>query len=173
MAQVALVPPDNHTKAPTTRDENAESGNSFKRTIDAINAMLTELYNSIAGIVAYNTAGRVSAKYTKNVTAGATTAAAGDLTGAVNVNAEFSAVGAANLTTRTAAQMFADAGAIAGQSYELAIMNSSAGVTTLVGGTGVTITGTATVSAGAMRFYAITFNTATTMTFQNIGSGTI
>ncbi|MFA5951492.1 MAG: hypothetical protein WC807_14530 [Hyphomicrobium sp.] len=44
MAQTTLIPPDSHTKLPTTRDENAEEGNSFKRTVDAINAMLDDLY---------------------------------------------------------------------------------------------------------------------------------
>jgi hypothetical protein len=44
MTQTTLVPPDSHTKLPTTRDENAESGESYKRTIDKINAMFTGLF---------------------------------------------------------------------------------------------------------------------------------
>lgn len=44
MSQTTLVPPDSHTKLPTTRDETTEDGNSFKRTVDYINAMMTELY---------------------------------------------------------------------------------------------------------------------------------
>jgi hypothetical protein len=52
MAQVTLVPPDSHTKAPTTRDENAESGWSFKRVVDAINTMFTELYAAVAANLA-------------------------------------------------------------------------------------------------------------------------
>lgn len=44
MAQTTLIPPDSHTKLPTTRDENAEEGNSYKRTVDYINTMMTELY---------------------------------------------------------------------------------------------------------------------------------
>lgn len=52
MAQTTLVPPDSHTKLPTTRDENAEEGNSYKRTVDYINAMMTELYTLVSGISA-------------------------------------------------------------------------------------------------------------------------
>jgi len=44
MAQETLVPPDSDVKLPTTRDQNSESGWSFKRIVDAINTMLTELY---------------------------------------------------------------------------------------------------------------------------------
>lgn len=46
MTQTTLVPPDSHTKLPTTRDENAEAGWSFKRVVDAINEMFTELYGN-------------------------------------------------------------------------------------------------------------------------------
>jgi hypothetical protein len=44
MSQTTLVPPDSHTKLPTTRDENSEAGWSFKRIVDYINTMFTELY---------------------------------------------------------------------------------------------------------------------------------
>ena len=46
MTQTTLIPPDSHTKSPTTRDENAEAGWSFKRIVDYINAMFTELYGN-------------------------------------------------------------------------------------------------------------------------------
>lgn len=52
MAQTTLIPPDSHTKLPTTRDENAEEGNSYKRTVDAINTMMTEIYALVSGISA-------------------------------------------------------------------------------------------------------------------------
>lgn len=113
------------------------------------------------------------AKYTKNTTSGGTTAAAGDLTGALIVRAEYSAVGAANLTTRTAAQMIADAGNVqTNDSYALRIINTSGGTTTLVAGSGVTITGTATMATNTWREYNVTFTGASTMTFQNVGAGT-
>lgn len=44
MAQTTLQAPDSHTKLPTTRDETAEDGWSFKRIVDAIGEMFTELY---------------------------------------------------------------------------------------------------------------------------------
>lgn len=113
-----------------------------------------------------------AAKYTANATAGATTAAAGDLTGAAYVNALYSAVGAANLTTRTAALMIADAGLVVGQTYMLNIANSNAGTTTLVGGTGVTITGTATIAQNTTRQFMVKVTAAATMTFQSVGTGT-
>lgn len=46
MSQTTLVPPDSHTKLPTTRDENTEAGDSYKRTVDYINTMFTELYGN-------------------------------------------------------------------------------------------------------------------------------
>lgn len=50
MAQTTLIGPDSHTKPPATRDENAESGWSFKRVVDAINTMFAEVYASFATI---------------------------------------------------------------------------------------------------------------------------
>lgn len=115
-----------------------------------------------------------AAKYVKNTTVGATTAAAGDLTGAAYVSAEYSAVGAATLTTRTATQMFNDTGNVQpGDSYTLEITNTSAGTTTLAGGTGVTTTGTMTLATNTTRRFNVKFNTATTVTIQSVGVGTI
>lgn len=100
--------------------------------------------------------GIAAAKYTKNTTVGATTAAAGDMTGAEYVSLEVSAVGAATYTSRTAAQMIADAALQPGDSYTLEVYNSSAGTTTIAGGTGVTVTGTATLAtATASRFNVV------------------
>lgn len=113
-------------------------------------------------------------KYAANATSGTTTAAAGDLTGAQNVFLTLSAVGAANFTTRTAAQMYGDMSNIRpGDTYFCRILNTSGGTTTLVGGTGVTITGTATISAGAFVDWAVTVTSASAITFQRVGSGTV
>lgn len=114
------------------------------------------------------------AKYTLNAASGATTAAAGDMTGAYYVVAEYSAVGAAALTTRTATQLFADNSAFTdiGDSYILRIKNSSGGTTTLTAGVGVTITGTATLATNTTRDFAIKFTSATAVTFQEVGVGT-
>jgi hypothetical protein len=113
-------------------------------------------------------------KYTKNTTAGVTTAAVGDLTGAAFVCAEYSAVGAANLTTRTATQMFNDMGNVqAGDSYMLQITNTSGGTTTLVAGTGVTLTGTMTMATNTTRMFNVKFTSATALVIQSVGVGTI
>jgi hypothetical protein len=117
--------------------------------------------------------GPATAKYTKNTTSGATTAAAGDLTGALMVFAEYSAVGAANLTTRTAALMFTDAGNVqANDTYTLRIVNSSGGTTTLVAGTNVTLTGTMTMATQTWREFLVTFTDSTHLTIQSVGTGT-
>jgi hypothetical protein len=115
------------------------------------------------------------AKYTKNTTAGATTAAAGDLTGigVAYVQAEFSAVGAANLATRTATQMVADGALQVGDSYVLEITNTSGGTTTLTAGTGVTLTGTMTMATNTTRRFNVLVTAATTLTIQSTGVGTI
>lgn len=162
MARTVIAAPLNNAQELNTGD-SIERGVHPKELVDSINTMTSDLYGAVAA----------GAKYTKNTTVGATVAAAGDLTGAFNVVAEYSAVGAAALTTRTAAQMFADAGAVVGQSYEVEIMNSSAGTTTLTAGTGVTLTGTMTIAAGTARWFVVTFNSATTLTIQNVGSGSI
>jgi hypothetical protein len=161
VTQQTLNPPPVYS--PFTTGDASDKGDPPNALVVKLQAMLTELYSKATTFT----------KYTTNAASGAATAAAGDLTGAQSVVANYSAVGAANLTTRTAAQMFADAGAIVGQTYEVEIMNSSGGTTTLVGGTGVTINGTATIAAGTARWFAVTFNSATTMTFQNLGSGSI
>ena len=79
-------------------------------------------------------------------------------------------------TTRTAVQMFAeDATAFVNQRYTLRICNSGAGTLTLAGGTGVTVTGTATVATTTFRDFNCTYGgtpTAPTLTITNIGTGT-
>ena len=129
---------------------------------------------TITGIAGGANAQLPSAKYTKNPTPGATTAAAGDLTGANVVQAEYSAIGTANLMTRTAAQMFADiSNCQAGFSYVLEIMNTSGGTITLVGGTNVTLVGTMTMAANTTRRFNVMFTSATACTIQNMGTGTV
>lgn len=114
-----------------------------------------------------------SAKYTKNTTVGATTAAAGDLTGAAYVQAEYSAVGAANLATRSAAQMIGDAGLLVGESYVLEITNTSGGTTTLTAGSGVTLTGTMTMATNTTRRFNVRVTSDAALTIQSTGVGTI
>lgn len=163
MAQQNLVaPPFN---APFNTSDSAEKGDTPTQHVAKQQANNVELYGKL----------NVAAKYSTNAASGATTAAAGDLTGATDTICNYSAVGAANLTTRTAAQMIADAGLVVGQTYVVEIMNSSGtGPMAVIGGTGVTISGsTTTIAAGIARWFMVTVNSLTTMTFQNLGSGTI
>lgn len=128
----------------------------------------------VAGAWRFSTSAGAPAKYVKNTTAGATTAAAGDMTGAAYVSAEYSAVGAAALTTRTAAQLFADQpNAQPGDSYTLEITNTSGGTTTLTAGTGVTLTGTMTMATNTTRRFNVKIVDATHVTIQSVGVGTI
>ena len=58
------------------------------------------------------------------------------------------------------------------RTYLLRIYNSGDNTITLTGGTGVTITGTATIATAKFRDYIVTFDSATTLTMQNVGNGT-
>lgn len=158
----------------------------FPGTGDAINSLSANIavrinagttvafWCSVTGTWHMSPAPLPAAKYTKNTTSGATTAAAGDLTGAAFVCAEYSAVGAANLTTRTATQMFNDMGNVQpGDGYMLQITNTSGGTTTLVAGAGVTLTATMTMATNTTRMFNVKFNSATTLTIQSVGVGTI
>jgi hypothetical protein len=160
MVQQTLNPPP--VTSPFTTGDSSEKGDTPNALVIKLQAMMNELYSkALAG-----------AKYVTSAVAGPATAAAGDLTGALTVNAIYSNIGANNLTTRTAAQMIADAGLVVGQSYELGIGNTNAGTLTLVGGTGVTISGTATIALNVLRWYVVTVTGAAAITIQNTGSGT-
>ena len=61
-----------------------------------------------------------------------------------------------------------------GFSYKLRVINESSGAFdwTVAGGTGVTVTGTATVAQNTWREFLVTIATATTITMQSTGTGT-
>lgn len=81
--------------------------------------------------------------------------------------------GATAMTTRTAAQIIANIPNFqVGNSYILRVYNTNAGTLTLTGGTGVTITGTATIATNVYRDYNVSMTGAATITMQNLGSGT-
>lgn len=50
MAKINLVGPDSYTKSPATREETPENGWSFKRIVDALNTMMTEVYAAVGAI---------------------------------------------------------------------------------------------------------------------------
>jgi len=112
-----------------------------------------------------------NAKYSTAALSGST-ASAGQLTGAKFVVMNNSGANPGTYTTRTATQMFADTpNAQVGQSYVVRLKNGQAtGNLTLAGGTGVTAT--ATILPNTWRDFLVTFDTATTMTFQSLGTGT-
>jgi hypothetical protein len=115
-----------------------------------------------------------AAKFTLNVTAGVQTAAQGDMTGAAVVTVQYTLVGAAALTTRTATQLIADAGLAGlgiGDSWMVEIENTNAGTITLTAGAGVTLTGTATIATTISRRYVVTITAAGAVTFQMVSSG--
>ena len=78
------------------------------------------------------------------------------------------------LTSPTAAAIIASQPTLnIGGSYYLQIVNSNSGTATIAGGTGVTISGTATLATNTTRSYVVTITSATTVTFTNVGSGTL
>lgn len=96
---------------------------------------------------------------------------AGNITGALFVNFLNTGTTPGTLTTRTAAQMFADHGAAVGDTYMLAIRNGSGSANTLTlgDGAGVTLTGTMTIAQNVTRLFHVTFVSATTVTIQSMG----
>jgi len=115
--------------------------------------------------------GQLPATQYTSISAGNGTLAAGNMEGAADVTLASS--GATAMTTRTAAQIIANIpNAQTGMSYRLRVYNTNAGTLTLTGGTGVTITGTATIATNVWRDYYVTITGASTITMQNLGSGT-
>lgn len=57
--------------------------------------------------------------------------------------------------------------------YRLRVLNSNGGTLTLTAGTGNTITGTATLATNTYRDYVVTITSPATVTYQNVGSGSI
>lgn len=95
-----------------------------------------------------------------------TTASAGQLSGSSIVIMINTGATPGTYTTRTAAQMISDSNLQVGQTYLLFLSNNQGtGTLTLAGGTGVTVSGTATVGTNVGRFFVVTVNSATTMTF--------
>lgn len=98
-----------------------------------------------------------------------TTASAGQLSGSTVVIMFNTGATPGTYTTRTAAQMISDSNLQVGQTYLLLLGNNQGtGTLTLAGGTGVTVSGTATVAANVGRLFVVTVNTATTMTFTGV-----
>lgn len=127
---------------------------------------------AVAGMWNSTPVGFVAAKYTTGTTA--TTFAAGQLTGAGNVNYANTQATPGSIATRTATQMFTDDPyARVGASYVLRIINAQGtGTLTVTAGSGVTLTGTATVAINTWREFIVTYTTATALVIQNNATGT-
>lgn len=105
-------------------------------------------------------------------------ATTGQLAGAQLVVLELTGVLAAgaNITTPSATDLEATLpGALVGQSWVVRLVHSGSGAFawTLVGGTGVTVAGTATVAQGDWREWLVTLTGAAAITMQSIGGGTV
>ena len=143
-------------------------------TFNDTGILLGAVANALVDLPSGAATGQIAAlRFNTDAASGATTAQAGHLSGSAITVATYSAVGAANLTTRTAVQMVADSTLTTGSTYLVAIRNTSGGTTTLVGGTGVTISGTATMATNTYRLFAVTVQSATALTFTSIGSGSV
>ena len=99
-----------------------------------------------------------------------TTAAAGQLSGSAICVMNNSGSTPGTYTTRTAAQMVADAGLALGSPYLLLLVNGQGtGSITLAGGTNVTISGTATVAPITARLFLVTVTNIITPTITIAG----
>lgn len=118
--------------------------------------------------------------YTNTATAAVTVLAAQLMMGDLVVLNMTGTLGAgANLTTDTASNMAVNLpnyslAATATASYVLRIINSSSGAFswTVVAGTGVTLTGTATIAQNTWREFLVTISGGNAVTMQSIGTGT-
>jgi hypothetical protein len=126
-------------------------------------------------------ASQTSYNYSTNTATSATTLLAASLTGAADevvLNMTGTLGAGAVATTDTAANIIAaipQAQRYPGATYKLRIINSSSGAFawTVAGGSGVTVTGTATVAQNTWREFMVTLgSTLTTVTLQSIGTGT-
>lgn len=82
---------------------------------------------------------------------------------------------AATLTTDTAANILkAIPEVYVGQTYKLRVINESTGAFawTVAGGTGVTLSGTATIAQNTWRDFVVTVSSLTAVALQSVGTGT-
>lgn len=144
----------------------ANSSNEFLVTFSAAGAI------TMYGMTSISTPELPTTQLVTNATSGAATAAVGDISGAGFCNLILTAVGAANYTTRTGAQMATDVpNLIVGMSWMVAIRNTNAGTTTVVAGaSGVTINGTATIAQNTTRLFQVAYTAASTFVIQSMGT---
>ena len=126
------------------------------------------------------TAAQPNAAYNTNTATAATTITAAQMTGGfsdVALAMTGALTAAANATTDTAANILAAipvSQRYIGFTYVLRVINESSGAFawTVVGGTNVTVTGTATVAQNTWREFLVKIATVSTITMQSVGTGT-
>lgn len=108
--------------------------------------------------------------------AGPATLQPGDISGAALVSLMSSNAAPGTLTTRSAAQMFVDAGINAVgdnlSAWRVRITNTGAGTLTLAAGAGVTLTGTATVPTNTWREFVVQVTAVNALTMTATATGT-
>lgn len=129
---------------------------------------------TMTGLGSLKQANLPNAKFTTNST-GTQTLAAGQITGAGYVVWQNTHDTTGAILTRTATEMFADTpNAHTGFSWMLLVVNEGdVNPITITGGTGVTITGTATVVNKTTRLFHCIFPSSSTMTMTSVSKGTI
>lgn len=118
-----------------------------------------------------------NAKYNINTSTTSSTLTAANISGAFDVvlNLTGTLGGAANATLPTVQALIAGLkNAVAGQSYNLRIINSSSGAFawTVLTNTGWTLGGTMSINQNTYRDFIVTFGAANTATLQAVGTGT-
>lgn len=169
MAQQVVGVPAGDWAVPNLRQPSASNPENWFSLCTKLNANFAELYAGGGGALAN--------QYNALINTASFTATAAEMASAqVNVmDLTGTLAGAANVTTDTAAALFAALpNAKAGSTCRLRIINNSSGAFawTLVGGTGVTIDGTATINQHTYRDFLVSVVSAAAVTIQNIGSGT-
>ncbi len=97
---------------------------------------------------------------------------AGDMEGADFCVLNASTQATPTFTTRTATQLAANIPNLEiGESYVLRVVNANSGTATMAGGTGVTISGTATLATNTWREFLMTYTALNTFTMVSIGTG--
>ena len=102
-------------------------------------------------------------------TAATSTAVAGNMEGAYEVALTASGQAAVSLTTRTADQIIAGIpGAQVGETWRFRVINNNSDTLTLVKGTGVTLTGTATIAKTATGEFVGSYDAASAVSFTRV-----
>jgi hypothetical protein len=166
------------TGQPNATFNSADAGSVTAYTADANGVITVTNPRDVlaflqAGFAVAGTLGSFAETQFVTKSSGNGTLAAGDMEGAGYC--ALASSGATAFTTRTATLLIAGIpSAQLGGSYVLRVYNTNGGTLTLTAGSGVTITGTATIATAKFRDYLVSITNLGTpaITMQNIGSGT-